>query len=403
VQNYPLEELTSEAVQAFLAANEGMDERNLVLHSQGVMGISPGIIADQISGRRKSKLKLPLLYTTAGIIFPPAANLEQSSSQKTAEFKANKFLVDIGDRALLLDLTGGAGVDSFFFSQQFGRIVYVEPDSRLFGIARHNHEKLGAGNIDHLNTTAEDFLSGWTGRASLVFVDPSRRGEARQKVTVFKDCKPDITSIQDDIFAISDYMLVKASPLLDIKAALSELKFVKRVVVLSVDNDCKELLFFSDSNFRGEPGILTVNLAGDAEQIFEFSMSEEKNAEASFSAPGTFIYEPNASVMKAGGFKIIGKQFGVEKLDRNTHLYTSKKMLGDFPGRIFQLDSLIASDPKDAARVFPEGKANVIVRNYPLSTTELKKKLKISDGGEKYLMGCSAYGKKILMALTRLK
>ncbi len=396
-----IDQLLQKNVQDFIEQHAQDDEQQLLLKRKEIFNVPASLIAWQISGKRKAKTKLPLYYNTKNILYPPGINLEQSSSQQTAEFKAAILAEQLPSKSLLIDLTGGFGIDSLFFSKVFRSVQYIEPNSELIEYAKHNHETLGANNIQYNNTTAEKFFNTQKEKANCVFIDPSRRA-ATQKVVKLSDCEPDVTKLLPEIFSITSFLLIKTSPLLDIQQGLKELQFVKSVYVVSVENECKELLFLCEKDFSGEPTIHAANLS-KVQENFSFTVTEEKNSTPEFFYPLTYLYEPNTSILKAGAFKTVAVKFSLKKLHPSTHLYTSDKLVENFPGRIFKIKQILKSDPRAVAGLFPSEKANVITRNYPLSPEALKKKLKLKDGGEDYLIGCSGEKEKLLIAAERLK
>lgn len=389
-------------VQSFIREHERDDEKKLILSQREIFGVPASVIAQQLVGRRKAKTKLPLYYHTSKIIFPPTLNLEQSSSEKTASLKANLFCSMIGHDKIVADVTGGFGVDSFFFSRCYKKIIYVEPNLSLLEIARHNHQTLSVTNIEYQQTTAEDFLHGTHESIDGIFIDPSRRNKTNQKVFRLSDCEPDVPKLLPALFQKADCILIKTSPLLDIQQGIKTLQNVEKVWIVSVDNECKELLFFCRKGFTKEPVMHAINLTDLADE-FSFTFEEEKNTVLNFSKPFTYLYEPNASILKAGAFKLVGKKFSVNKLAPNTHLYTSLNLLHDFPGRIFKIIQPVKPDPKILNEIFPGGKVNILIRNYPLSVEALKKKTKLKDGGEHYLIGFSGLSEKHLVAAERIK
>ncbi len=394
--------ISTPEAQEYLSANESIDEKKLVLAKKEILGISSSQMAIQIIGRRKAKLKLPSWYQATSIVYPPSGNLEQSSSEATAKFKAALIQSELIDFNLLVDLTGGFGVDTFFLGKLFLEVIHIEPNENLSSITAHNHRLLGA-SILHVRQTAEEYLKANTKRADLFFIDPSRRSESK-KVFKLADCQPNIAALQEVLFSFSNFILTKASPLLDIQQALRELKHVTKVVVVSVENECKELLFLQKFGFEGEPIIDTVNLSNEGSVVerFLFTASEEKAATVVFSSPLDYLYEPNASILKSGAFKLVAEKFGLRKLQANTHLYSSPNLFTDFPGRVFKIEALNPT-LQLLKELLPEGKANVATRNYPLSAQELKKKLKLKDGGEKYVIGFSDQKKKTIVLASRIK
>lgn len=387
-------------VQRYIREHEYQDVQDLVLRNRELFGIPAPRIGEQISTRRKAKEKLPLYYNTPGIIYPPQLNFEQSSSQATAEFKANLVSQLTGKSdAVGADLTAGFGVDTFFFSRAASRMHYVEPDHSLLEIARYNHRLLGASNIEYHDTSAENFLDANSIVFDFVYVDPSRRTAERKKVHAFEHAKPAILSVQDQIFDRAALLIVKASPLLDIQAGLSQLKSVKHVFVVAVANECKELLFVSEKGFNGEA---VIHAADIGTQSFDFTFAAERAQAVEYSDPGSYLYEPNAAILKAGAFKTVAARFGLKKLHKNTHFYTSDRLLGSFPGRRFFIEAIVKPDARTVASFFPDGRANVMVRNYPLGTDALKQKTGLEDGGDKFLIGFSGEKKKFVVVAKRI-
>ncbi len=401
-------DLLSPEIQSFIHQHENDDVKQLVLKHKLIHGIPSHIIADQLNGRRKAKEKLSTLYHTKNIVYPPAVNVEQSSSEQTAQYKTTIFTQhedeDLLRNKSIVDFTGGFGVDSFFFSKIFKDVKYVEPNQHLLEISKHNHQQLGAVNIRHNNTTAEEFLTSPNSAFDYAFIDPSRRAAGNQKIYSLSDCEPNIISLQDIIFTKADYLLIKASPLFDIQQGLKELKFVQHVFVVSVGNECKEVLFFCHKSFDGEPTIVAVNiLSNNQTNSFSFQFSKERSNEIPFSEPLSYLYEPNASILKAGAFKTLGVQFNISKLHPSTHLYTSDHFIENFPGRVFKVEAFVKADPKTVKEFFSDGKANITTRNYPLSVEELRKKTKLKDGGDKFLIGFSGMNERFLAVASRIR
>lgn len=400
MDQHTIDRISSPDVQNYIREHENDDVKSLVLKHKVIHEVPASIIADQIAGRRKAKEKIPTFYNS-NVVYPPGINLEQSSSEQTATFKAKVFIRYVSICKRLIDLTGGFGVDSFFLSKVFKAVQYVEPNYDLLEIVRRNHSSLGAHNISHNNTTAEKFLSG-DEEATAIFIDPSRRNETK-KVFAFADCEPNIVTLQDKIYKATDLLMVKASPMLDLKLGILELKFVQQVLVLSVDDEVKELLFLCKKDFSEEPAINAVNLKKNDSESFVFKFSEEASAQSRFTDPKTYLYEPYSSILKAGAFRSIGVVYDLEKIQINTHLYTSDRLVSEFPGRIFKKLAVVKPDKKEVAAFFVDGKANVITRNYPLSVDELKKKTGLTDGGENYLLAFSGQTKKFIVVAERIK
>jgi 16S rRNA G966 N2-methylase RsmD len=398
-----LAKMTSKEVQDFVRASEGQDETKLSLKHKILFDLPFSLIAQQLVGRRRAKEKIPTLYNAKGIVYPPTINMEQCSSEATAKFKASAIEGILSKRDSIVDLTGGFGIDTLFFSKQFKQATYIEGDRDLFLTTKHNHQQLDVKNILHLNESAEVFLESNKEPIDLFFIDPSRRTKVG-KTYKLTEYSPDITKMQDTLLKQSPFFLIKASPLLDIQHAIRELKHVKKIWVVSLDNECKELLFLIQRDFLSEPIVEAVNLKSHSpdQEVFSFSFSTERAEMLKEGALENYLYEPNASILKAGAFKLVATQFELEKIQVNTHLYTSHKLVQNFPGRIFQVES---KNPNESIlkKLLPEGKANVVTRNYPLSPEELKKKLKLKDGGEKFVIGFSNRKTKTIVICTRIK
>jgi hypothetical protein len=392
--------IVSQEVQDYIFDHPREDETKLLLKHKLILGLPASFIVQQLVARRKAEAKLPTFYNTKGVVYPPAINFEQSSSEATAKFKAEIVRKEIrNEKPRIADLTGGFGIDSFFFSGFASLVDYVDHNAELNQLARHNFEILGKQNVRFHELKAEDFIKQSSCRFDFIFLDPSRRDSKAKKVFALGDCSPDASQLLPRLLELTEFVLLKASPLLDIRQALRELIAVKKVLVISVDNECKELLFQIEKNFAKEPLIQTFNLdrEGKIKQAFEFYLSEEENASSEFAQPQKYLYEPNSSILKAGAFKQIGKRFGLKKIHVNTHVYTSDALITDFPGRMFEVEAL-GVDTKLLAGHY----ANIITRNYPLSPSNLKKKLKTKDGGEKYVIAFSGLNKKYLAIARRL-
>lgn len=381
-----------------------MDPRELVLKYNKIQGVPVATIAEQIIGRRKAKEKIPVFYQANNIVYPPGTNIEQSSSETTALFKCSILSEELSEASILADLTGGLGVDSYFFSQIFNQVFYIETNAKLLEVAQHNHQQLNAKGVHYFNSSAEQFLSSSNQTFDCIFIDPSRRDKDNKKVASLADCEPNVISLVDKIFTKTKFILIKASPLLDIQQAINELSNIKKVFVVSVDNDCKEILFLCEKNFQDEPLIVAINLSRKKNtDALVFQFSEEREAKADFSDPLLYLFEPNSSILKAGAFKLVSKRFQLHKLHPNTHLYTSDKIVKGFPGKVFKIISEVKPDQKNVKKYFPQGKANVTTRNYPLSVKELKSKTGLMDGGDQFLIGFSGTKKKFLIAATKIE
>ncbi|NJM24437.1 MAG: class I SAM-dependent methyltransferase [Bacteroidia bacterium] len=383
-------------MQTFIGAHASADVANLALRYKDVDGVPIALLIDQILGRRKAKIKIPEYYHDARIVFPPSLNLEQSSSEATAQWKAKR----IPAGALGVDLSGGFGVDARWMSTRFDRYEFVEPDASLLAMVRYNHLALGCGNVSYHALTAEQFLHASTNVFDFIYIDPSRRSGGNNRVVTFEHCVPDVIRLREQLERRAGMLMIKASPLLDIRSGLTSLGGKYRVIVLAVKNECKEVVFMSDSAITGHDATIeAIDIGADTITEFKFSQEEERLAAATTGSLEKFIYVPNAAVLKAGAFKLITSRYPVKKLHPNTHLYTSGRLVEGFPGRSFEVDTELK--PGAAAGNFPDGYANIISRNYPLSADELKKKMGLTDGGDYYLIAFTSIDGKHLVRARR--
>jgi hypothetical protein len=381
----------------FLLEHEHDDPIKILLSKKSIHGYPAEFIANQLDCRKRAKEKLPSWYANPEIVYPYKQNLEQCSSEITGKLKSD-FIKAQKSNGILVDLTGGFGVDTYFFSTVFKKIIHVEPDGKLCELAHENHQRLGTSNIEYSNQTAEDFLKTLSAQVDWIYLDPSRKAQGKKMVRL-SDCEPDVTQLLPLIWAKTDQILIKAAPLLDIKEGIKQLPGTRGVRVVSVNNECKEVLFHLQQGFIGEPDIECINIQSGGEERFAFRFSDEMEVASTFSESLDFIYEPNASILKAGAFKKIGKDFGLNKLAVNTHLYTSRDHINHFPGRVFK----VLGDLSKQTILLPDGKANIISRNHPLSPEDIKKKYKLKDGGNKYVLAFSGEKKKYLLVADRLK
>ncbi|ADB38283.1 THUMP-like domain-containing protein [Spirosoma linguale] len=362
------------------------DVRTLLLKTAPA-GMDIRKLAVQIAARQKAKEKLPTWYANDDLVFPPGLSVEQASSEQTARYKAS--LVS-GHK--LLDLTGGMGVDTWAFSERMERVLYVERNPELASLAAHNLPLLGATNVTVQTGDGLSLLTASNNApADWLYLDPHRRDEVGGKVVRLQDCEPDITrpEIQLALRKTSKQILLKASPLLDIDLAIRQLESpVKSVHIVAVEGEVKEVLFIIDNqsvNIK-KIEVNAVNLLSERRIEFSFSWDDERSVDVAFGDPQTFLYEPNAAVLKAGAFRLVGNRFGLTKLAPNSHLYTSSELRDDFPGRIFRLQQLIKPDAKALKLAVPLLKANLTVRNFPQTVAELRKKLSLREGGDVYIL-----------------
>ncbi len=353
-------------------------------------------ILSQINGIQKAKNKLPEFYNTPNIIYPSKLSMEQCSSERTGIYKSQLI-----EGNSLIDLTGGFGVDSFYFSKNFTQITYVEKNVELVETVKNNFGLLKVKNVNILNTTAEDFINSAKEKVDVIYIDPSRRNE-NQRVFKLNECTPNTIELAPQLFKIADKILIKTAPLLDIKLTLKDLKCVTNVWVVSVNNDCKEVLYLLEKDKVVEPKINTINLT-NSNQEFYFDYKTESNSLVEYSPPKNYLYEPNSSIMKAGAFNSICNHFSMKKLAKNTHLYTSENLIENFPGRTFKIETVINYSLKDFKKLGIK-KANVSCRNFKDSVEQVQQKLKLKDGGGIYLFATTdSNNKPILIISVKIK
>ena len=370
--------MIDEATLAFIKEHCNDDVRGLALQATRYSQVDMRVAATQIKGRRMAVTKLPAWAAVEGIIYPVRLSMEQCSSEATARYKAS--LVE-GTR--LADLTGGFGIDCSYMAERFSEITYVERNAELCRIAEHNFALLGKA-IRVVNADSEDTLAGLP-LQDWIFVDPARRDRGGNKVVSLSDCEPDVCRLESLLLQRASRIMVKCSPMLDISLAMSELKSVNEVHVVAANNECKELLLVLGSEARGEVPIHAINLQGERTQRFVYTAQEEAGAVCHYTATlGNYLYEPNSALMKAGCYRLPAVRWGLSKLHRNTHLYTSDTLVSDFPGRVFKVERVCGFGKKEL-KTLDCKKANLAVRNFPEHVDTLKKRLKISDGGSTYL------------------
>jgi len=354
------------------------DIMSVLLASPRFPGISQKELAQWIEAKKKCRDKLPIWFATPKIYYPDKANIEQCSSQATAIYKAG--LVHGNS---LIDLSGGLGVDSYFFAENMGQVTHCELDRELAQIAAHNFKVLGRDNILCLPGDGIQVLERSPKTYDWIYADPSRRSDKKGKVFLLEDCLPNIPKHLDLLLSRSANILIKCSPMLDIQSGARELRHVREVQVVAREGEVKELLFLLERGYSGDLALRAVDLARRGERSFAFSLAGEQAARARLATPATYLYEPNAAILKAGGFKSIALAYDLGKLHPHSHLYTSDRPI-DFPGRRFHIKACLPYSKRTLAALGAP-RANIATRNFPLSVAELRKRHKIADGGEVYL------------------
>lgn len=386
--------LISSDIQNYINQNLNSDLNKLLLKKSPFSDVTMQEIVQQIKGRKTAEKKFPFL-TKEGIIFPPNLNLEQASSQSTAEYKAQNL-----KGKTFLDLTCGFGIDAYFLSQNFDEVTLVEQNPQLISIVESNWKTLGR-KAHFINKNLEEFLENLRqaqidnfNKFDVVYLDPARRDQQNKKKFLLEDLSPNLLEIQEKLHSITDKIIVKLSPLIDISYLISELKNITEIQIIAVRNEVKELVLIIENNQLTDnqqpTTIKCINLESNDPE-FSFNFNDEKSAKSEFSESSNFLYIPNNSILKAGAFNIISEKFGLKKLHPNTHFYTSEHNIENFPGRVLEIEKIEVKDLKKGE------KFNIVSKNYPLKPEEIKKKYKLNDGGNHYLIFTqSVYGKEIL-------
>ena len=435
----------NQATQDFIRQHQDDDVRQLAFLGSKYPEVNMPFALDQIRGRKMARVKLPRWASIDGIIYPPHISMEQCSSEATALYKAElaerllnqqkikicefttkdtvapKFAKNEGTcenqgKVGFADLTGGFGVDFSYIAERLGvRAMYVERQEHLCEKAKENFLRLGLANAEVKNGDGIEVLHTLE-HLSLIFIDPARRDDAGNKVVSLKDCTPDVTILQEEMLSKADYVVIKLSPMLDWHRAISELSHVREVHIISVNNECKELLLVLSARNMGDmeassadgevksTGNLRIYCINDAQSfVCDDSVMETSSVKI---APSTleemqYLYEPNASLMKAGCFGVLSERFDARMLSKNSHLFVSREPIEAFPGRSFRIIAVSSFNKKELKRHLSSiTKANIATRNFPLSVAELRKRLKLKDGGETYIFATTLSDESHVLMIT---
>ena len=392
--------LSSELI-SFCRIHEKEDVYALALQASSYPNIDMDLAIRQIKGRQIVKTKLPSWYANERLLYPIHLSLEQASSESTALYKQG--LCSEGEA--MIDLTGGLGVDISFLSKLFQKAIYVEQQESLSLLAEHNFGELGLHNIEVVNGEAHHYLEQIEKVFDLIYIDPARRDGHGKKIFFIEDCSPNLLEIQDLLRAKAKTVMIKLSPMLDISLALSKLKSVSSVHIVGVDNEVKELLFITDQNYSGEVEFHCANIRKARTDKFVYYASEENNSQMKYASQvKTYLYEPNASILKSGAYKLVAERFNLEKLHPSSHLYTSDVRVEDFPGRAFRVKTVSSLNKAELKKKLDGiDKINITVRNFPMSVDALRKKLKVAEGGNDYLFATTlSNNQKILVFCEKI-
>ena len=399
----------NQATLDFIREHADDDVRQLALRGTKQSEVDLSYALDQIAGRQKARVKLPSWASIDGIVYPPHLSMEQCSSEATARYKASIA----GKGAIIVDLTAGFGVDMAFIAQGFQRAVHVERQPQLCAISSENYRLLGLNHVEVVCGDGVEYLHQMT-HADLLFIDPARRDEHGGRTYDIADCTPNVLEMLDEMLEKADRVMIKLSPMLDWRKAVADLRKVSEVHIISVENECKELLLEVKSEKlkvkSDSPSlrVVCVNLLSEGNQeCFEFDALHPSLPSSNFHlSPFTshFLYEPNASIMKAGCFGLLEQRFGAVQLDKNSHLFVSDQEIAGFPGRAFVIEKQTSMNKRELKAALADiDKANITVRNFPMSVAELRKRLKLKEGGEVFIFATTIANKGHQLLVCRKK
>ena len=376
-------------VQQFITDNLKADITKLILKGSPFDDVSIQELANQIVAKQKSEHKLTSWFQTENIYYPSKINIEQTSSESTANYKSN-----LVTGTSIIDITGGFGIDCFYFSKHFKDVIHCEINEELSAIVTHNCKQLKITNITTFSGDAIDFLKNSKEKFDCIYIDPSRRDDIKGKVFLLEDCVPNVPENMDLLFTKSNQILIKTSPILDISSAINELKFVTEVHVVAINNEVKELLFLLEKDSSKAIQIKTINIGKNETQSFHFKYKE--SLYSAYSEPLSYLYEPNSAILKSGGFHQITNQLNIEKLHQHSHLYTSKT-LQNFPGRVFKIEHTLSYDKKKLKKLLPGNKANITIRNFPKTVAQIRKETKIKEGGTVFIFFTTNFKNELIV------
>ena len=377
--------LANQATLDFIQQHRTDDVRRLALQGGRHPEVDIHYALEQIAGWQKARTKLPSWAARDGIIYPPHLSMEQCSSEATAKYKARMA----GKGLRFVDLTAGFGVDAAFIAEGFQQVVTIEQQEKLCAITSENYRLLGLSQVEVRCGDGVDYLHAME-HADLIYIDPARRDEHGGRTYDIADCTPNVLELREELLAKADRVMIKLSPMLDWRKAVEDLGKVSEVHIVSVDNECKELLLVLSE--LSKP--LQVFCVNDG-QTFSFRPASTQSLSLpSLPSSFFFLYVPNASIMKAGCFEELAERFQIAPLDRNSHLFVSDSEVSGFPGRCFKIEKMTSLNKRELKEALADiRQANIAVRNFPLSVAELRKRLKLQDGGDTYIFATTVADK----------
>ena len=395
--------MMNEASIEFVRRHRDDDVRTLALQARRSGDVDLPWALDQIQGWQTARRKLPSWAAIDGIIYPPHLSMEQCSSQQTAMYKCGIVeRIPMTCRETLIDLTGGFGVDFAFMAKCCHQAVYVERQEHLCKTASHNFELLGLSHARVVNGEAEVILKNLDTHpaSTLLYLDPARRDSNNSRTYAINDCTPNVLELRDSLLEAAHHVLIKLSPMLDWHKAVSDLgACVAEVHLVSVANECKEMLVLLSSDHKGEPAIHCVN---DEQSLIYIPSQDTCSPALATDEDASYLYEPNASIMKAGCFGVLTERYAVKALSADSHLFVSSEQVMDFPGRRFAITAITTMNKKELSRAMNGiTRANIAVRNFPMSAQDLRKRLRLQDGGDCYIFGTTTGDSQHLLYLCQ--
>lgn len=390
-----INQLLNPEIQNFIQENLSTNSSKLALKKNPFPNSNYSEIIHQIISKNKAKEKLPTWFFTEKIIYPEKISVEQTSSEKTAKYKAT-----IVSGKKIIDCTGGFGIDAYYFSKYFDTVIHCEINPELSKIVEHNYKQMQIKTIECICGDSSEILNQLNQKFDCIYIDPSRRNDNKGKVFMLADCLPNVVELQNFYYQFTDTLLIKTAPILDLHAGLLELKNVAEIHIVALDNEVKEVLWKIKKGYQESPKIYAVNL--EKEGIITTEICSDKHYKATYSLPHKFLYEPNTSLLKSGGFEAVSEIFSVDKLHQHSHLYSSEDLV-DFPGRKFKIDAIVPFQKKEIMQSIQGKKMNVSTRNFPIKPDEIKKKYKITDGGSIFaFFTTNLNNEKIVLLCTKI-
>ena len=384
------------ATKVFIEQHRNEDVRTLALQGKRYPDVNIREAATQIEGWQLACEKLPAWASTAGIIYPPKISMEQCSSESTAKYKAS-----IMEGGKFADMTGGFGIDFSYVCHNFNEAFYIERNERLCEIARSNFLQLGLDHATVMNGNSEELLASLPD-LDWILIDPARRDGDGRKVVALSDCEPDVVQLEEQMLTKAANVMIKCSPMLDTTLACRQLNNVGAVYVVAVNNECKELLIVLGRNKTDDYSIHCVNILKESMQQFVFTQADEVSSSINYSKEvGKYLYEPNSTIQKAGCPRVLSERMSIKKLHANSQLYTADNLVPDFPGRVFEVVEVLGFSKAEVKKIQALQKANITVRNFPESVQLLRKRLKLSEGGDNYIFATTLADERKVVVICK--